>query len=191
MTAVATARGDIDSADLGRTLMHEHVFVLTTDVQQNHDEWDEEERISDAVGKLSALTAAGYGTIVDPTVIGLGRYIPRIVEVNRRVDLNIVLATGVYTYDTVPFYFRFRGPQFGLDEPMVSMFVRDLTEGIPGTGGVRAAFLKCAIDNEGLTPDVERILRAVAKAHRQTGAPITVHTHPANRTGLEVHKVFG
>src|SRR3954468_16167269 len=138
MTSVATARGEIDSADLGRTLMHEHVFVLTTDVQQNHDEWDEETRVNDAVGKLSALTAAGYGTIVDPTVIGLGRYIPRIVEVNRRVDLNIVLATGVYTYDTVPFYFLYRGKAFLPDQPdpMVEMFVRDLTEGIPGTDGV-------------------------------------------------------
>src|SRR5205823_10557976 len=189
MTAVATARGEVDSANLGRTLMHEHVFVLTTDVQRNHDEWDEDERVADAVQKLTAVKQAGYDTIVDPTVIGLGRYVPRIQRINEQVDLNIVLATGVYTYDTVPFYFRYRGPQFGLPEPMVEMFVRDLTEGIPGTG-VRAGLLKCAIDAQGLMPAVERILRATAQAHRQTGAPITVHTHPGTRTGLEVHKVF-
>ena len=189
MTDVWTARGPIDSSALGRVLMHEHVFVLTPDVEQNHDEWDEEERVTDAVAKLSALKAAGIDTIVDPTVIGLGRYIPRIVRVADQIDLNIVVATGVYTYDTVPFYFHYRGEAFGLDEPMVQMFVRDITEGIPGTG-VRAAFLKCAIDHLGLTPDVERILRAVAKAHRQTGAPITVHTHPASKTGLAVHRVL-
>jgi len=34
--------------------MHEHIFVITTEVQQNHDEWDEEERVSDAVTKLRA-----------------------------------------------------------------------------------------------------------------------------------------
>jgi phosphotriesterase-related protein len=189
MTPVATARGEIDSADLGRTLMHEHVFVLTTDVQQNHDEWDEDGRVKDAVEKLSALKSAGYDTIVDPTVIGLGRYIPRIEKVAAEVDLNIVVATGVYTYDTVPFYFHFRGPGLGLPEPMVEMFVRDITKGIPGTS-TRAAFLKCAIDHFGLTPDVERIIRAVAQAHRQTGAPITVHTHPASQTGLEVDRVL-
>jgi len=190
MTAVATARGQIDSADLGRTLMHEHVFVITTDVQQNHDAWDEDARVADAVEKLTALKNGGYNTIVDPTVIGLGRWVPRIKRVNEQVDINIVLATGVYTYDTVPFYFYFRGPTVGLDEPMVDMFVRDITEGIPHTDGTRAAFLKCAIDHQGLTPGVERVLRAVAKAHRKTGAPITVHTHPASQTGLEVHKVF-
>ena len=192
MTAVPTARGQVDSAELGRVLMHEHVFVLTPDVQQNHDEWDEETRVTDAVAKLRELKAAGIDTIVDPTVIGLGRYVPRIERIAAQVDLNIVVATGVYTYDTVPWYFHHRGPALGPDqpEPMVEMFVRDLTDGIPGTSGVRAGFLKCAIDHAGMTPDVERIMRAVAKAHRQTGAPITVHTHVKTHTGLDVHRVL-
>jgi phosphotriesterase-related protein len=33
-------------------------------------------------------------------------------------------------------------------------------------------------------------MRAVAKAHHQTGAPITVHTHPRSRTGLVVKRVM-
>lgn len=189
MTDVPTVKGPIDSSALGRTLMHEHIFVLTTDVQNNHDEWEEEQQVVGAVKKLAELKAAGYDTIVDPTVIGLGRFIPRIQRVADRVDLNIVVATGVYTYDRVPFYFQYRGPGLGLPEPMVEMFVRDITDGIPGTG-VKAAFLKCAIDHFGMTPDVERIMRAVAQAHRRTGAPITVHTHPATRTGLDVHRVL-
>ena len=69
------------------------------------------------------------------------------------------------------------------------MFVRDITDGIAGTG-VKAAFLKCAIDRPGLTPGVERVMRAVAKAHHRTGAPITVHTHPGSQQGLAVQKVF-
>jgi len=190
MTAVQTARGPLDSAELGRVLMHEHVFVITTEVQQNLDEWDEQERVNDAVEKLRALKDAGIDTIVDPTVIGLGRYIPRIVRIAQQVDLNIVVATGVYTYDTVPAYFRFRGPIVGQPEPMVEMFVRDITEGVPGTDGVRAGFLKCAIDHQGMTQDVERIMRAVAAANRQTGAPITIHTHPESKTGLHVHRVL-
>jgi phosphotriesterase-related protein len=191
MTQVPTARGPIDSADLGRTLMHEHIFVLTPDVQQNHDEWDEQAQVADAIAKLNELKAAGYDTIVDPTVIGLGRYIPRIEKLARQVDLNIIVATGVYTYDSVPFYFEHKGPALSPDlpEPMVDMFVRDITEGVPGTD-VKAAFLKCAIDHYGMTKDVERILRAVAKAHRQTGAPVTVHTHPASKSGLEAHRVL-
>ena len=191
MTQVNTVRGPVDTAELGHTLMHEHIFVLTPDVQQNHDEWDEQLRIEDAVAKMTKLKEAGFDTIVDPTVIGLGRYIPRIEKVAAEVDLNIIVATGVYTYDTVPFYFEHKGPGLSPDfpEPMVDMFVRDITEGIPGTN-VRAAFLKCAIDHFGMTKDVERILRAVSKAHRRTGAPITVHTNPGMQMGLEAHRVL-
>ena len=61
--------------------------------------------------KLTELAAAGVRTIVDPTVIGLGRYIPRIQRIAEQVpDLNIVVATGCYTYDDVPFFFHYRGP---------------------------------------------------------------------------------
>jgi phosphotriesterase-related protein len=188
-----TAGGVIDTADLGRTLIHEHVFVMTTEVQANFKtDWDEERNVADAIAKLTALKEAGIDTIADPTVIGLGRYIPRIVEIAEQVDLNIVVATGVYTYDDVPKYFRLRGPFLpGLDrpDPMVDMFVTDITEGIADTG-VRAAFLKCAIDEEGMRPGVERVLRAVAKAHLRTGAPVMVHTHPGTQRGLEVHTIL-
>jgi phosphotriesterase-related protein len=192
VTEIATARGPVASSELGRTLMHEHVFVLTADVQQNYPgEWDEERQVASAIEKLTALKAAGIDTIVDPTVVGLGRYIPRIARIAEQVDLNIVVATGIYTYDDVPNFFRMRGPVMGFDlpEPMVELFVRDLTVGIADTG-VRAAFLKCAIDVPGMTPGVERVLRAVAKANLQTGAPVMVHTAPHHHSGLAVHEVL-
>jgi phosphotriesterase-related protein len=196
---VQTVRGPVDTADLGTTLMHEHIFVLTADVQQNYpEEWgSEEERIADAVRRLTELAGRGVRTIVDPTVIGLGRYIPRIQRIAEQVpDLNIVVATGCYTYDDVPFFFHYRGPALNaavgaeVPDPMVDMFVTDITDGITGTG-VKAGFLKCAIDHQGMTPGVERVMRAVAKAHVRTGVPITVHTHPGSRTGLEAARVLG
>jgi len=190
MAQVQTVRGPIDTADMGTTLMHEHVFVLTADVQANLPEpFDEDGRAADAVSKLQVLAELGVRTIVDPTVIGLGRNVARIKRINAEVDLNIIVATGVYTYDTAPFYFRFRLPMGDAPDPMVDLFVRDITEGI-GDTGVKAAFLKCAIDTPGMTPDVERILRAVAAAHRATGAPVTVHTHPGTKRGLEVAQVL-
>ena len=85
-------------------------------------------------------------------------------------------ATGCYTYDQVPFFFFYRGPALSaalgteVPDPMVDMFVADITEGIADTG-VKAAFLKCAIDHQGMTDGVARVMRAVARAHRTTGAP--------------------
>ena len=198
MSQVPTVLGTVDTAELGRTYMHEHIFSLTTDVQQNYpQEWGSEEaRIADAVSKLGALAAQGVSTIVDPTVVGLGRYIPRIQRVAAQVpELNIIVSTGIYTYESAPFFFIYRGPALNealgteVPDPMVDMFVGDITDGIAGTG-VRAGMLKCAIDAFGMTPGVERVMRAVAQAHLQTGVPVTVHTHPASRAGLEVKRVL-
>jgi phosphotriesterase-related protein len=194
---VQTVMGSVDTADLGEVLMHEHIFVLNPDIQQNYPgEWgSEEQRVADAVEKLTALAGTGVRTIVDPTVIGLGRYIPRIQQIAAQVDLNIVVATGCYTYDDVPFFFHYRGPALNdavgaeVPDPMVDMFVGDIEDGIAGTG-VKAGVLKCAIDHQGMTPGVERVMRAVAKAHRRTGVPITVHTHPGSQQGLVVQKVL-
>lgn len=193
MAQLATVKGLIDTADLGHVLMHEHVFVLSTEIMQNYPEdWgDEEVRVKDAVGRLNELKSAGMDTIVDLTVTGLGRYIPRIQRIAAQTELNIVVATGLYTYNDVPHWFHFRGPGtfLGGPETMTEMFVRDITQGIADTG-VKAAILKCATDEPGITPGVERVLRAVAQAHRETGVPISTHTHAPTRRGLEQQRIF-
>ena len=192
-TEVDTVGGPVATADLGVTLMHEHVFVLSPEIIANYPEgWgDEQAREDAAVEKLNALKAIGVDTIVDPTVIGLGRYIPRIQRIAERTALRIIVATGLYTYNDVPLYFHFTGPGTAISGPeaMVEMFVRDITEGIAGTG-VRAAILKCATDEPGVTAGVERVLRAVAQAHRATGVPITTHTHAHSRRGLYQQRIF-
>ena len=186
MASVETVRGPVEPDELGVTLMHEHVFVLTPDVMQNYGDqwWDEEEQVAGAVAKLRRLREAGVRTIVDPTVVGLGRYLPRIQRVNAEVDINIVAATGLYTFDQIPHFFHYRGPGtvLGGPEPMIELFVRDIREGI-GETGVRAALLKCVVEERGLTPDQTRVQHAICEAHRETGVPITVHTNSAHQTG--------
>jgi phosphotriesterase-related protein len=173
--------------------MHEHVFVLDTEILQNYpEEWGQEEkRIADAVARLNELKARGVDAIVDLTVIGLGRYIPRIQRIAEQTQIHIVVATGIYTYCDLPFYFHFRGPGTVLGGPelITEMFVRDINEGIANTS-VKAGILKCATDEPGVTKDVERVLRAIAQAHRQTGVPISTHTHARKRVGLEQQRIF-
>ena len=193
MALVNTVGGPVEGSDLGQTLMHEHVFVLSPEIEKTSAEWDEEGAQALAVRRLRELKLSGIDTIVDLTVIGLGRFIPRIVSVAEQVpDINIVVATGVYTYNEVPMYFHFRGPGtlLGGAEPMTELFVREIREGI-GDSGVRPAILKCATDKPGITPGVERVLRAVAQAHRQTGVPITTHTPtPPQPWGLEQQRIL-
>jgi phosphotriesterase-related protein len=193
MAVVETARGPVELDHLGQTLMHEHVFVLSTEHVQNYgsDWWDEEARVADAIAKLNALYAKGIHTIVDPTVWGLGRYIPRIQRIAAATPVNIIVATGLYVYEELPQQYAYRGPGLLIDipDPMVTDFSRDITEGIADTG-VKAAFLKCCMETAELTPGVERIARAIARTHLQTGAPVMVHTSGPHQGGRTAVRIF-
>ena len=192
MGTVNTVRGPVDAGQLGTTLMHEHVFVRSPEVATNWPTgWDRDTQVARAVERLQELKAAGIDTIVDLTVVGLGRDIETVQEVAAQVELNIVVATGLYTYNELPHYFDYRSAPFrptGVDM-LDEFFLHDIEEGIAGTG-VRPGILKCATDEPGLTPGVERILRAVARVHRRTGLPISTHTHTGTRRGLDQQRVF-
>jgi phosphotriesterase-related protein len=184
VSTIETVRGPVELAELGPTLMHEHVFVLEPEALQNYAHvwgesyWDEEVRVADAIAKLRRLRDGGIRTLVDPTAIGLGRYVPRIQRVNAEVDLNIVVATGVYSFLELPRFLAYRS-----DDALVELFVREIREGIDDTG-VRAAFLKCAVEERGLVGDIPRILALIAAAAVETGVPVMVHTNAPARTGL-------
>ncbi len=193
MARVSTVRGDIDSAALGATLMHEHVFVLSPEINQNYPEtWgDENSRVEDAVRQLRLLKSGGIDSIVDMTVLGLGRYLPRIRRIADRVDLHILVATGMMACGELPAFFRSRRAWSRTRPPrdLVDMFVGDIRAGIGGTG-IRAAVVKCATDSRGLTPAAECVLRAAARAHRDTGAPLSTHTDARKQGGIEQQRIF-
>jgi phosphotriesterase-related protein len=185
MATVQTVRGPVDAAQLGPTLAHEHVFVLTPEALNNWASvytgspyWDEDTNIARAVRILQEVRDAGARAIVDPTAPGLGRNIPRIQRVNDQVDLNILVASGIYAFLELPNFLIYRPTR-----AIADLFVREITEGIDNTG-VRAAFLKCCVEHYGLVGDIPRILEAVALASNETGAPVMVHTNAAHRTGL-------
>ncbi|MGI8921101.1 MAG: phosphotriesterase family protein [Solirubrobacteraceae bacterium] len=195
MTEVATLDGVVDANELGTTLMHEHVFVLSPEMQTAYpgfEGWDPERGVADAREKLTALKQRGVDTIVDLSVVGTGRDVALVARAAEGTGLRIVVATGIYTYKDLPKAFYFRGPGTELggdDELMISLFTRDIEEGIQGTT-IKAGILKCATDEPGLTPDVERVLRAVAAAHKRTGVPISTHTHATTERGLDQQRIF-
>jgi phosphotriesterase-related protein len=184
MSTVETVRGPVEASDLGRTLPHEHILIMEPEALQNWGHaygpcyWDEDVRVADAIARLTEVRDAGIRTIIDPTAPGLGRYIPRIQRINESVDLNIVVASGLYAFLALPNFLGYRDV-----DAIAQLFVRELREGINDTG-VKAAFLKCAVEAHGVVGDVPRILAAVAVASVETGAPVMVHTNAGARTAF-------
>ena len=193
MSTVETMRGPVDSAKLGNVLVHEHVILMDMEYVENYrQDFIEADVVANAANELNALKAAGIDTIIDLTVLGLGRHIKRLAKVAEKTDLNIIVATGVYTFTDVPKPFEYVGPGLMIDrptDPMAELFIQDITVGIAGTG-IKAGELKCAIDEPGMTHGVERVMRNIAAAYRATGVPITVHTSARHEMGLEAQKLF-
>jgi phosphotriesterase-related protein len=194
MTEIQTLGGPLDTSQLGRVLMHEHIFNLSPEVQgcyPGFHGWDPDVEIPKAQQTLSELKQAGYDTIVELSVLGLGRDVHLMQRAVEGTGLQVTVATGVYTYDVLPRLWHFMGPGTLLegDEPLDVLFRRDIEEGIQGTD-IKAAMLKCAVDHDGLTDHVQRVLRACCRVHHQTDAPMTVHTHAATERGLDVLKVL-
>jgi len=188
---VQSVLGPIDLADLGRTLMHEHLLI-------GYPGWEADtvrpglsrsEMIKVCVDRVDELKAGGIDSMLDPCPSDLGRDVELIAEVAARTGFQIICATGLYKEEEGgTAYWKFRsnfGPQV---DAMAEVFIRELTEGI-GATRIRAGIIKVGTGHGAIT-DYERVvLAAAAKAAVATGAPITTHTDQG-RLGDEQQEIL-
>ncbi len=178
MATIESVTGPLDAEDLGHTLIHEHLRARDeSNAMQFPQLYDEDAIRAAAVEAAKAAVAAGVKTIGEPTAMLLGRDVSFIESVAREAGLQAIACTGIYTYDYLPLYWHSRSP-----DAMALAFVHDIEQGIQGTD-IKAAFLKCAADEPGVTENVEKIHRACARASLRTGRPIMAHSRPASNTG--------
>jgi phosphotriesterase-related protein len=193
MPTVETVRGPVPHDQLGPTLVHEHLIMISAEFQRFYPElaWagDRRQRVDDVTAALQATRDRGITTVLDCTAFFHGRDMDFVREVNDRVDLNIVVSTGMYSFDYLPFHLQYNTSPTVADDVLTRMFLRDLTVGVADSG-VKAQSIKVATDTEGITPNNQRILRAAGFASAQTGAPITAHTHPADTNGDRVLEIL-
>ena len=176
MPTLNTVLGPLEAADLGFTLSHEHVGTNAAGLRHTYPEFiDRAGIIEQSTAALKEAYAEGLRTIVDVSTFDLGRDIAMIAEVARQSGVNIVVATGNHL--AVPRPFGDVSP-----DVIAPMYVREVEEGIEDSG-VKAAVIKVASDRGGITPPQEVVLRAAARAHLQTGAPISTHTWSPDRVG--------
>jgi phosphotriesterase-related protein len=183
MPEVHTATGPVDTRSLGQTLMHEHIVTLPHSVRANvPDAWDLEAVIDHCVDRVRDVMTRGVRTIVDLTTVDLDRDVVLVAEIARRSGCNVIVATGSW----------WRPPRFFATAPiewLVDLWTREITRGI-GDTGIRAGIIKLATHQEGVTPAIEKMLRAGARAHRATGVPISTHTDAFTRRGEDQQRIF-
>ncbi len=180
---VETVLGPIDTAQLGFTLMHEHIVLQTIGLRDNWPEtFDRPFVVRRGVEKLAAARAAGVDTIVDLTTMDNGRDVPLIEEIVKQVGMQVIVCTGLWR--NVPRYFEARSP-----DVLAECFVRDINDGVQGTA-IKAGIIKVASDAREIGGPLELSFRAAARAHRQTGVPISTHTDSATHAGLDQQRLL-
>ena len=182
MTQINSVLGPIDSSDLGFTLMHEHVMVAASGLSKSYPDLLGPNREERAIACLKKAKAAGINTLLDATTFDLGRDPELLRHVAFESGVNLINVTGWWL--DVPRFMLGVGANQMADE-----FIRDINDGFRGTD-IKAGMLKCAADFEGVTPPLETMARAVARAHLQTGVPIMVHSYPTGHVAKRQIEIF-
>jgi phosphotriesterase-related protein len=165
--AVHTVRGPVEPADLGRVLMHEH---LVCDVYRVTGVLDHVlNDVALAIEELAPARAAGVTALVECTTVDMGRDVAALERISAASGVHVVAGTGWYRQ---PFY----PPEIDRlrVEDLADIMVGELVDGIAG-GGRAGVIGEIGAHLDYLTAQEERVLRAAARAHRVTGAPITTH----------------
>jgi phosphotriesterase-related protein len=183
MAKINGVLGPFDTAELGFTLMHEHVLTINPAMRHAFPGWlDRAAHVKRAVAEVRSAKERGVATIVDLTPINLGRDIGLIREVAEKAGMQMIAATGFYWTEEPWFQ--------GWDvDRLVEVLVRDITHGIEGSD-IKAGIIKCATDHLGVTELNQKLLRVAARLHRATGVPISTHTDPHIKVGLVQQDVF-
>jgi phosphotriesterase-related protein len=177
MTIINSVLGPVDTANLGTTLIHEHIMTSTIGIPQNYPEVLERGYMRHIIDGLKQAKAGGINTVVDATTLDLGRDVNILANASRLTGVNIIACTGWWLEKT-----RFL-PGVSIDN-LTRGFVREVKEGIADTG-IKAGILKGASDIAGVLPEEEKILRAVARAHHETGVPIMLHSYAPGQVGRQ------
>ena len=177
---VNTVLGLISPDQLGKTLMHEHIIYGYAGwyADDTIAPFDREAVVKASLDTMEELKTYGVKTFVDVTPNDSGRDATLLKEISEKSGMNIICCTGLYTEaEGAPAYFKFRStiPIFDVVNEIQEMFVKEITQGV-GTTGVKAGVIKVGTGHGCISAHEERVLKAAARAQKETGVPIITHT---------------
>jgi len=193
MATINTVTGTCAPQDLGFTLIHEHLTAGFPGWEFDNAGFDRKREVAKAVDKLKEIKTLGVSSFVDPCPMELGRDPEFAAEVADKAGMRVIIATGLYNEALgIPPHFR----SLPADD-IAEVYVRELTEGI-GKTGIKAGLIKTATGGipgmtdtaKSISANEQKCLRAAARAHKATGAPILCHNDELGPFGRETLDIF-
>jgi phosphotriesterase-related protein len=176
LNAIQTTTGTASPAELGRTLVHEHVLVGFPgwELDARAPRFKRAEGMARAVDQMQELRGHGVGTFVDPCPMDLGRDVEFLAELSQRSGMRIICTTGAY-FEAEGNTYTFRHLPV---EEITAIYVQEIERGI-GETGIKAGAIKIATGAPSVTDYERKLVTAAARAAKITGAPLISHTQNA------------
>ncbi len=153
----------------GYTWGHEHLHIDLSGFKNNLDcRLDQYDLICQEMKDLRAL---GVSNIIEMTNRYMGRNPQFMLDLMRETGINVVACTGYYQDAFFPEHVAARSV-----EQLAQEMVDEIVIGIDGTE-LKAGIIAEIGSSEGvITPLEEKVFIAAARAHIETGRPISTHT---------------
>ena len=153
----------------GYTWVHEHLHIDLSGFKNNLDcRLDQYDLICQEMKDLRAL---GVSNIIEMTNRYMGRNPQFMLDLMRDTGINVMACTGYYQDAFFPEHVAARSV-----EQLAQEMVDEIVIGIDGTE-LKAGIIAEIGSSEGvITPLEEKVFIAAARAHIETGRPISTHT---------------
>lgn len=171
MAQLVTTLGPKSAGELGMILPHEHVFVdLRTWDQPGYGEGEAEAVIALMRPEIERIKALGVTALVECSTVGVGRRADLDRAVSEATDFPLVVPTGIYREPWIPDW-----AHKASEDELYDWMLGELQGNIENSG-VQAGWIKVSAGDDGITDCEAKILRAAARAGRETQAVIGSHT---------------
>lgn len=171
MPELITTLGPKTAAELGLILPHEHIFVdFRLPDHPEHGMAEVADVVALMAPEVEKAQALGVTAVVDCTPVGVGRRPDILKAISEATGMPLVAPTGIYREPKVPAW-----AQAASEAEIADWMLGELQGEIEGSG-VQAGWIKLSVGDDGITDCEAKILRAAARAGRETNAVIGVHT---------------
>jgi phosphotriesterase-related protein len=203
---VQTVLGDTPAAELGATLIHEHLICdlstywrplenpsvaglsvsfdtlrtvrLNPSAVRHNFQLDQ---IDVAIAELEPFRASGGASLVEVTSHGIGRDVKALEYIARASQINVIAGCGYYIGSSRPPGFASRA-----EADLTTELVEELTTGIRGTG-VRAGVIgEIGVGQFPMLDHERRMLIAAVRAQQEISAGMIVHPAPGTDSTFEI-----
>ncbi len=176
MERINTVTGTCTPAELGRTLVHEHILVGYPGWQMDAlaPGFRRTEARTRAIEWMHRLQDHGVRTFLDPCPMDLGRDVEFMAEVAQASGMRVICTTGAY-FEEQGLTYTFRN--LPLDD-IAAIYEKEIREGI-GETGIKAGLIKVATGAHRISEYERKLLAAAGRAAVRCDVPIITHTQEA------------